>query len=875
MVRNIFEMKKVVAIALVLTLMVPVMALAGDGKKYYKAGLKFEENRQWDKAAEQFALASAEKPSNVEYQLHLQRALVNAAVLLVERADMLADKKDYSAAYNIYRQAFSYDRGNEMALIKMRRMLEAQGLPTDGLPSGGDPAGPKYKLEDPNSKVSFIKKAAAAGTPAQLPGTRRFQKTQVIYRGDNLLSVIENLAQSMNLNVIFDTQVANQLRSSRINIELRDVTYPRALEMILRTNNLMYSQIDTRTIVIALDNPASRQRYEPNHVRTFYIKNADITEVRNAITQAIQSKSIVPVKQLNALIVRDSPANLELIESLIDSLDKSKAEVLIDINIYEVSNSDIQQIGNQLAAPATGSNAPAAITSGFLGGLGSNAAVDKSARAHTFINNVALGFALGLPTSAISFFQDRSKARLLASTQVHAFDREANAIRIGQRVPIQTASVFPGFSVNTGNNGGNGNNGNGNNGGINSGFNNIGLGGGFPQIQYENVGLNIDVTPEVYEDEVQMKMKLETSSVENPDSLTPIFNQRTMQSTARIKDGQTSLIAGVSQSTESNNRRGVAFLGMLPILGRLFSTPSTTNRQSDVVITVTPHILRRADIRESDHLARDVGTAQDPNAKLTLEQVIYLADLEEAEQNQVAAGGAGASPDTKTVATSPPKQQATSPPQNPSRPREGVVVTPPPTIPASSAISPTIAPKPKPNVENKVVEKPGEVTKSPDDEDDDDDDDSDEPAAATAQQQQQQQASPVQVSVRAASPIATVGQEFYVAIIVNGNTDIGYVNLAMTFDQNILEVKSVRDGGMIRNSSMPPHHAENGLLTVQMERPEGSSGSSSRGQLLLVVFKVKAAGQSPLIINEEQTFLRSVAGQVLPLRVQSAQVEAR
>lgn len=869
MVRNITRVKKVMALALVLTLMLPALALGGDGKKYFKEGKKFEENRQWDKAAEQFALAAAEKPSNVEYQLHLQRALVNAAVLLVERGDMLADKKDFSAAYNIYRQAFAYDRGNEMALIKMRRMLEAQGLPLDGLPSGGDPAGPKYKLADPNTKASFMKKAAAAGTPAQLPGTRRFQKTQVIYRGDNLLSVIENLAQSMSLNVIFDTQVANQLRSSRINIELRDVTYPRALEMILKTNNLMYSQIDTRTIVIALDNPASRQRYEPNQVRTFYIKNADITEVRNAITQALQSKSIVPVKQLNALIVRDSPANLELIESLIDSLDKSKAEVLIDINIYEVSNSDIRQIGNQFAAPTTGSTARS-VNSGFLGGISQERSV--LGLAATTLKG-PLGFALGLPPSAISFFQDRSKAKLLASTQVHAFDREANAIRIGQRVPIQTASVFPGFSINdnNNNNGNNNNNNRNNNNGINSGLIG-GFGGGFPQIQYEDVGLNIDVTPEVYEDEVQMKMKLETSSVENPDSLTPVFNQRTMQSTARIKDGQTSLIAGVSQSTESNSRRGIAFLGLIPILGSFFSTPNTTNRQSDVVITVTPHILRRADIRDSDHLARDVGTAQDPSAKLTLEQVLYIADLEEAQQNQVAAGGGG-SPDTKTVSASPPVQQsaATPSPQGPSRLREGVVVTPPPTIPASSPI------RPKPNVENKIVDKPGEPTKPPPDDEDEDDDDDDEPVAASSvtPAASANSGQPVQVSVRAASPVASVGQEFYVAIIVNGNTDIGYVNLVMTYDQNLLEVKTVRDGGMIPNSVMQTPQHENGVLTVQMERPQSATRSSSRGQLLLIVFKVKAAGQSPLAISEDQTFLRSTAGQVLQLRVQSAQVEAR
>src|SRR6185436_7680502 len=128
-----------------LTLAVPLVAFAADGKKHFKEGMKYEENRQWDKAAQEFALAVAEKPSNVEYQLHLQRALVSAAIMLVERGDSLAEKKDYNAAYNAYRQAFAFDPSNELALIKMRRMLEVQGLPTNDLPKIGDPAGPSYR----------------------------------------------------------------------------------------------------------------------------------------------------------------------------------------------------------------------------------------------------------------------------------------------------------------------------------------------------------------------------------------------------------------------------------------------------------------------------------------------------------------------------------------------------------------------------------------------------------------------------------------------------------------------------------------------------------------------------------------------------------
>src|SRR5215510_11382076 len=117
------KVRQVVALALMLMLIAPVGALASDGKKHFKQGLKYEENQQWDKAAEQFALAVAEKPSNVEFQLHLQRALVSAGIMLVKRGDGLAEQKDYNAAYQAYRQAYAYDPTNELALIKARRML--------------------------------------------------------------------------------------------------------------------------------------------------------------------------------------------------------------------------------------------------------------------------------------------------------------------------------------------------------------------------------------------------------------------------------------------------------------------------------------------------------------------------------------------------------------------------------------------------------------------------------------------------------------------------------------------------------------------------------------------------------------------------------
>jgi Flp pilus assembly secretin CpaC len=288
-----------------------------------------------------------------------------------------------------------------------------------------------------------------------------------------------------------------------------------------------------------------------------------------------------------------------------------------------------------MALPDPNSTVPT-ITGMNLGGFGTNALVEASAKAHTWISSTVLGFALAMPASTISFFQSNGKAKLLASTQVHILDGEDQSIKIGQRVPIQTAA-FPTFSNPTPLRTGASARAIEQSTGLNPAELATGLGGAFngfagnafPQIQYENVGLNIDMKPQVFEDEVQLKMKISATSLDtSTGKLTPSFNQREMASVARIKDGKSTMIAGVSQTTQSKETKGIPILGLLPILGRFFVTPDITDKQSDVVITVTPHILRRADITDRDHLTRAAGYSADPATQLSIQQIIEMADFD-------------------------------------------------------------------------------------------------------------------------------------------------------------------------------------------------------------------------------------------------------
>lgn len=831
------RIKQATSLVLALTLALAAPAYPKDGKKYFKEGLRYEANKQWDKAAEKFALAAAEDPSNPEYSLHLQRALVNAAIMLVERGDYLAEQKDYNSAYQAYRQAYSFDPTNELALIKMRRMLELQGLPTDSLPSGGDPAGPSLKPREEKSvktsggsaELPLYRRIVKASMPARMP------KTDVIFRNTSLQSAIEQLAQAMRLNVVFDSQTLNFLRSvgNNFSIELRNVTYAKALETILQANNLMYAQTDTRTIVIAQDNPQSRSRYEQFAVKAFYIKHADLNDVRTALQQVLGTKVIVPSKQLNMLVVRDTPANIEMAESVINSMDKAKAEVLIDINIYEISRDDLMKIGNQLLAESEKSPSLKA-----LGGLNQQSSIlGKAPRTLTG----PFAFGLALPSSVISLFQDRNKAKLLASTQVHVLDGEQHIVRIGQRVPIRTATIPTGFVTPTPQQP---------NQPQQPGLSTSLF--GVEQIQYENVGLNIDMKPQVYEDEVQITMKIESSSVDSLNTLTPTFSQKQMQSVARIKDGQTTMIAGVSQLQESKGTRGIPLIGLIPILGRFFSAPDTTNRQSDIVITVTPHILRRADIRDEDHLAKLSGWGEmNQRRQVSLEEIVYFADLEEAEQNQVAAKPAApiqqvgpASPQPQTFAPSSP----------------GVTVVP------SSITQPAAQPSPQPRPTAAPQPAASEPRRNVDDEEDEDEEDSSE-----AQNQ-----SSVRVSVNS-SPVAFRGQQFYAVVILSGNQDISSANISLSYDPNMLEVRNVREGGLMRLGGATPnlqYTAQGGILNATIELPPGAAPVKSRGTLIYIMFEVKAPGRTTLSLTEGTT-LRGPSGNSIPVTLQPTSVEIR
>ncbi|HEX8736328.1 MAG TPA: secretin N-terminal domain-containing protein [Pyrinomonadaceae bacterium] len=587
-----------ISLALLLCLLMPTAVLAlGEGKKHFLEGMKAETAEQWDKAVEEFALAVADNPKNAEYRLHYVRALFNASQMYMKRGNSLAEEKDYAGAYLAYRKSYAYDPVNELAKAQMEKMLRMQEAldNTNRTETNGGT----------NQNGKFI---PTSYQPQPEPLPQKLEKWIDVSHptGIDLQTLIKDLAKHLDLNVLFDTETFRGNAERKVKIELRNVTPAKALDYIFLQEGLFFQRVGPRTILVANQN--NRQRFQQLVLRTFYLANADPAEVAKVVQAAIpvQPGRTQPIplidKATNSLTIRDTEENIKIIGKLIRSLDKDRAEVVMDVNIYEVSKSDLlrlgNQIGNETQLSSLGVSTPSTIFGGGnLSSLGSD--ILKA-------NPLGAATAILLPGATLSAFQRKSNTRLLASTQVHAFNNEKSTAKIGQRVPVKSATY-----VNSNTNGNN-------NGTI------------ADVITYEQTGLTLEFEPLIFPNQdVQVKMSITSRDLAGEGvNKNPIFGEREIKGSARIQNNRTLLLASVAQSKELRGKEGLPLLGLIPIIGRLFATPTKDDSQIDIVIAVTPRVLRAPVILPEDEVERPTGSIATPTNS-SLEAMIIQEEREE------------------------------------------------------------------------------------------------------------------------------------------------------------------------------------------------------------------------------------------------------
>lgn len=587
-----------------------IFAVDKDGKKHFKDGMTAETAEQWDKAAEEFALAIVEDPKNPEYRLHYQRALFNASQMYMKKGTAQANEKDYAGAYDAFRRAYAYDPTNELAKSEMERMLRLQkGLDQDDAP----------EKTTADGGVKLVPTGYQKQTATQdnvVPQRIETLRNVPFPSGIGLQYIIRELAGELDLNVLFDEESFRGREDVKVKIDLKQVSSAKALDYIFLQTGLFFQKVGPRTILVA--SQQNRQKFQQLVLRTFYLANADPTEVAKVVQFAIPvqqgrtpSQPLVD-KATNSLTIRDTTENIRIIGNLIKSLDKDRAEVVMDVQIYEVGKTDLLQLGNQIGTSGSLGNL-GGTTGGTIGNNEFGVVKTVTDAASTVTSIAAQPFGIGLVIPAINLvaLQNKQNTKLIASTQIHAFNNEDSSARIGQRVPVRSATIATGFN--------------------NTGTNNNGNNFAGDVYTYEQTGLTLKFKPIVFPNQdVQVAMEIESKDVV-PGTTTngnPTFTERTVKGTARVQNNKTLLLASVAQNNQSNGRTGLPLLGLIPIIGRLFTAPTKNNNQTDIVISVTPRVIRAPAILPEDEVERPTGSVITPTSG-SLEAMIQQEEIEE------------------------------------------------------------------------------------------------------------------------------------------------------------------------------------------------------------------------------------------------------
>jgi general secretion pathway protein D len=393
--------------------------------------------------------------------------------------------------------------------------------------------------------------------------------------------IYQSLASAAGINVIFDPQ----LKDDNISIVLTNIDFQKALETLLRQENHFYKVIDEHTMLIAADNPQNRKTYEDLVIRTFFLSNGDVTEVSNALRSLLQTTRISINKGENSITLRDTADKVAIAEKIIETNDKQLSEVVIDVELLQINTTKTQDLGLILSSYSTNALAPAP-------GGKSNFGNDLPAGTFSWDQLKQLSvrsFGFTIPSLTYNFIKNNTNAELLAKPQLRISEGQKAQLIIGDKVPIPTTTFNTGTTV----------------------------GGNIVPVtsfQYQDVGIKIDVEPRVHHNrEITLKLTLEVSqlgeSVEfQAGQKQPKIGTRTMASNIRLKDGETNFLAGLFRTDKTNTTNKIPFLGDIPVLGLLFSKKFSDSTTTDLVLTLTPHIIRIPDVTDEDLTPVYVGT---------------------------------------------------------------------------------------------------------------------------------------------------------------------------------------------------------------------------------------------------------------------------
>jgi general secretion pathway protein D len=643
---------------------VPLGARTRKGDQYFAEGARHQEKKEWDAALESYQKALAEDPSDVSYQIAADRARVEAAFDHLEKGLKLRSQGMLGDALLEFQKAYVLNPANSAASQEVERTQDMIERERKRVAETGKEAPPDIRALTPAEESQHeIKEKIDRMLP--LPELRPLNPQPITIKINNQPPKVlfETVAKVAGLNVIWDPEYQ---AGKNLSLDLTNSTVEQALDDVaLLTKSFWKPLPGGNTIFIANDNRNKRNDYEDQVLKVFYLSNVntpqELQEIVNAVRAVTELTRLMPYNSLHAIIARGEADRIALAEKIINDLDRPRAEVVIDVIVLQASSDFNRQITAALAS--TGLNVPVnfsprsslqvvnnntsttgtTTTTGTTGTTSTTTPTTSTTTGTTtstasplYIPLSNLGhlsssdFSITLPGALLQAALSNATTKILQSPELRSVDNSKASLKVGEREPTATGSFQPGIGGV----------------GINPLVN--------TQFTYIDVGVNVDIQPQVHEnDEVSMHVEMDISSVAGYVNLggiqQPIISQNKVVHDLRVREGEVSLLAGLSQTQDTKTVTGIPGLSSIPIIGNLFKGQSIDRSKSELMIALIPHIVRRPEITPENLKGVAVGNA-------TTVKLNYAPRTEEtapAQPGQPAAPPAPAAPPTPAPAPPP------------------------------------------------------------------------------------------------------------------------------------------------------------------------------------------------------------------------------
>jgi general secretion pathway protein D len=632
-------------------------ARAQSAGTWNKRGQDAELHQDYDAAYEAYLKAHNKAPKDLRYSGRLARMRFQAAVQHVERGRILRQSGDIAGALNQFTRALQIDPGNEAAAQEIQITQRQDKAPGASIAIPAASPAALAALRDVNAVAPPILLKPISSDPITL---HTIGDTKDIYTA---------IGKIAGLNVLFDPDY----QSRRIPVDLMSVSLSDALRVVGTIAGTFYKPITPDTIFVAASNTEKHRTLDDVAVQTFYLTNAaqqaDANEIVTALRNVLAAEDkVYLVASQNAIVMRAPPEHLVLAEKLLNDLDRTRAEVVVDVAILEVNRDKVRNLGITLPQSITITpQATPNATNTTSGSTTTTAGSSSAFTLNTLANLNGTNFAVTMGGGTLNALLTDADTRVLQNPSIRATDGQNAKLKIGSKIPIATGSYSAGAAT-----------------GITAGI------GVQTQFTYLDVGVTIDMTPTIHLDrEVSLKLDIVNSTQSGSVTISgvtePIIGNRESSTTIQLRDGEPCLLAGVLSKEEDTNVNGTPGLAEIPLLRYFFGSVFKESRQDEVVFILIPHIVREAVLTGLNTRAIDTGTMSSieiRHSDTPVDDQSSMIPPPPAQGSNVSAANAAAAMVQQM------KQQA-APPEPPTLPTPGA--TPPPATTPAAATTPTAA----------------------------------------------------------------------------------------------------------------------------------------------------------------------------------------